>query len=93
MEFESHSLSSASGDFKSEIVSLVGDSEMEGLSGDSLLNEAPSRDPSEALFSKKNDGDESFIDKLLPPSILTKDEINVACQRREHTDNLVRLYM
>lgn len=36
MKFESHSLSSSSGDFKLEIVLLVADSKVEGVSGDSL---------------------------------------------------------
>lgn len=38
IEFESHSLSSANGDFKQEIDSLVDNLEMKGVCGDSLSN-------------------------------------------------------
>lgn len=75
MEYESHSLSSDSVDFKLEIVSLVDDSEIEGVSGDYLSNWAPSKDPSEALFSEKAGADESFVEKPPPPSILNEAEI------------------
>lgn len=45
------------------------------MSRDSLSDIAPSRDPSEALYLDKADRGMSYVEKLLPPPILTKAEI------------------
>lgn len=61
MESESHSPSSVSEDFKSEIISLVDDSEMEGVSKGSTSDGSLFGNTLEALFLEKPDRGESSV--------------------------------
>lgn len=92
MKPESHSLPSTSGDFELEDICLVDDLETEGVSRDSLLDEALSRDPSGVMFSKKTNGGECFVKKLMLPPVLTKIKIEVARKRRECISSFVKAY-
>lgn len=88
LESQSHSLSSINRDFKSEIIPLIGDLEMEGMYEESLPNEAPYRDSSETLFPQKPDWVESLVEKLMYPPVLSRAQIEVSHQRREIVSSL-----
>lgn len=61
LEYELHSISSINGDFESEIISLIDDSKMEGVSRDSFYERASSSDSLEAIFSVKADRGELLL--------------------------------
>lgn len=67
MESELHSFSSVSGVFKSKIICLTDNSEMEGTLGECLLGKAPSMDSSKTLFPRKCDLDENVVEKPMSP--------------------------
>ena len=91
IESESHSFPFVSGDFESKVIILSDDSDMEKSYGESLSNKVISRDPLETLFLVKSNGGETSS-KDLCPLVLTKTEIEVACQRREHVGRFVKIY-
>src|SRR4051812_4195274 len=66
--------------------------EMERASGWSLSDEALYRNSSKALFSEKTDRGENLVERLVPPLVLNKAEIEVVRQRRECVDSFVHLY-
>lgn len=92
MESESYSLSSENKDFRLEIISLIDDSEMEGVSRDSFFKRHSSSDSSKALFSGKVGGGKDHIEKQMPPLVLTKVEIEGARKMREHAGDFVQIY-
>lgn len=92
MEFELNSLSSANGNFQLGIISLVNDSKMEGVFGDSFSERGSYGDSLEALPSRKQYGGEDHIERPMPPHILTEREIEAAQQRRQHVGYIVQLY-
>lgn len=88
MESESHSLSFINGNFGSEIISLIGNSEVEGVFRDSFSKISSSSDSLKALFFREGRQSEDPIEKLMSPSILTKAEIEPSRQIREHVGDL-----
>lgn len=66
---------------------------MEGVSGGSLSDRAPSKDFSEALFSERSGRSENPVEKAMPPPVLTQAEMQAAWQRREYASNFIRVYM
>ena len=70
----------------SRIISLIDDSEMEGVFRDSFLERVSSGDPLEAMPSGKTAKGEDPIKRMMPPSVLTKGEIEDIRLRSEHAN-------
>lgn len=75
MKFDSNFIPYVSGDFKTEVILLSDDWEMEGSSRGSLSNEIPYRDSPENLSSAKLDKGENLVANLMPHLVFIEVEI------------------
>lgn len=69
------------------------DSNMEELSGESLLDEALSMNTSESMFLVKSNGGEKLAERVMPHLVFIEEEIEDEHQRREHACHFVKPYM
>lgn len=82
MKYDLHSFPSSSRGFESRIIVLSGGLEMEDLYGESLIEETLSMNTSESLFLVEFGGGGNLAERSMPPPVMTKEEIEAACQRR-----------
>lgn len=92
MKFDSNFIPYVSGDFKTELILLSDDWEMEGSYGGSLSNEIPYRDSPENLSSEKLDKGENLVANLMPHLVFIEVEIQAARWKRKNITLFAKTY-